>query len=97
MCFLEFLFGLTGITYPGLVLGIIVLILLLISSALVSGSEVAFFSLTPHDLENLKSEDDKASSKILSLRQKPRRLLATILIANNLINIFAIPGLRHEF
>ncbi|MGA0256990.1 MAG: gliding motility-associated protein GldE [Saprospiraceae bacterium] len=87
LCFLEFLFGLTGITYPGLVLGIIVLILLLISSALVSGSEVAFFSLTPHDLENLKSEDDKASSKILSLRQKPRRLLATILIANNLINI----------
>jgi len=87
LCFFELLIGLTGISFSGLVLGIIVLVHLLISSALVSGSEVAFFSLTPHDLENLKSEDDKASAKILKLRHEPRRLLATILIANNFINI----------
>lgn len=63
------------------------LVLLLISSALVSGSEVAFFSLSPKDLDDLKNDDSKLSKKILKLRNEPRRLLATILISNNLINI----------
>lgn len=54
---------------------------------MVSGSEVAFFSLSPHDLENLKTEDTATSKRILAMRQRPRRLLATILIANNFINI----------
>ena len=57
------------------------------SSALISGSEVAFFSLSPNDLEELKSEDNKTNNKILKLRNKPRKLLATILISNNFINI----------
>ena len=65
----------------------LILILLLASSALVSGSEVAFFSLAPQDLERLKTEESATSKAILQLRQLPRRLLATILIANNFINI----------
>ncbi len=70
-----------------LALGVLLLVLLLMSSALVSGSEVAFFSLTPHDLENLKKEDTAPTRGILKMRNQARRLLATILIANNFINI----------
>ena len=77
---------------------ILVLILLLIGSALISGAEVAFFSLTPTDLQY---EDGKAPTKalaiVVSLLEKPKKLLATILVANNTINIaivllFAILG-----
>jgi gliding motility-associated protein GldE len=63
------------------------LVLLLILSALVSGSEVAFFSLSRKDLDEIKAEENRVSNKILKLRSEPRRLLATILISNNLINI----------
>ena len=66
---------------------IFVLIILLISSAMISGSEVAFFSLNANDVDSLKSDDSAASKRILQLRLKPRLLLATILICNNLINI----------
>lgn len=63
------------------------LLFLIISSALISGSEVAFFSLSPNDLHALEDEDTTINKRILLLRQKPRRLLATILISNNFINI----------
>ena len=66
---------------------IICLFILLICSALVSGSEVAYFSLSPNDLDNLEKEEAKADKTILKLRNKPRNLLATILIANNFVNI----------
>ncbi len=71
----------------GLAWGFILLIILLICSALVSGSEVAFFSLDGNQLKQIDEEDDTAGQRILSLREKPRRLLATILITNNLVNI----------
>ena len=63
------------------------LILLIISSALISGSEIAFFSLSPNDLAELEDEDSRSSKRILALKEKPRTLLATILIANNFVNI----------
>ncbi len=56
-------------------------------SALVSGSEVAYFSLSPNDKEKLKSTNEAKSNSVLSLLETPNRLLATILIANNFINI----------
>ena len=56
-------------------------------SALVSGSEVAYFSLSPNDEDNLKKEDLPQNKRILKLKKRPRKLLATILIANNFINI----------
>lgn len=62
-------------------------VLLLLGSALVSGSEVAFFSLTNDDLFQLSEEDTAESSKVLSLVESPKSLLSTILILNNLINI----------
>ncbi len=71
----------------GLTGGFILLIFLLACSALISGSEVAFFSLDRNQLKNLEELDDSTGQRILRLREKPRRLLATILISNNLINI----------
>lgn len=71
----------------GLTWGFFLLIMLLICSALVSGSEVAFFSLDSNQLKVIEEEEDASGQRILSLRDKPRRLLATILITNNLINI----------
>lgn len=62
-------------------------VLLLICSALISGSEVAYFSLQPADLDLLENEKSKSAKVALELHQKPQRLLATILIANNLVNI----------
>lgn len=59
-------------------------------SALVSGAEVAFFSLTPSDKESLTDQQDKAAIVTLELLEKPRNLLATILITNNFINVAII-------
>ena len=66
---------------------ILLLILLLVLSGLISGSEVAFFSLTPNHYHKLEKEEDRHSRRILSLMEKPKDLLATILISNNLVNI----------
>ena len=54
---------------------------------MISGSEIAFFSLTHNELQNLKTEDKVSSKRIVYLRTIPRSLLATILISNNFINI----------
>ncbi len=63
------------------------MLLLLLSSALISGSEVAFFSIDAKDREFLSNEKDLVSTRVLDLLMRPKRLLATILIANNFINI----------
>ncbi len=62
-------------------------LLLLLLSGLISGSEVAFFSLNHKDYEDFEKEDSPAARRILNLARQPRTLLATILIANNFINI----------
>ena len=64
-----------------------ILAVLLMASALISGAEVAFFSLTPSVLEQAKGEEQSNIARIEELLQKPKRLLATILVANNFINI----------
>lgn len=67
----------------------IVLILLLTCSALISGAEVAFFSLTPTDIEGIEISDQENTrlKMVIRLLKKPKKLLATILVANNTINI----------
>ena len=64
-----------------------VMALLMLMSALISGSEVAFFSLKHDDLEGCKEDPTPANRAILKLVGDRRRLLATILIMNNLINV----------
>lgn len=68
----------------------LVLIILLICSALISGSEVAFFSLTPADQEAIGEDSSKAADTTLDLLKRPKNLLATILISNNFINVAII-------
>ncbi len=65
----------------------IITIILLMLSAMASGSEVAFFSLTHSDIEELENRTDSAARRVVSLLSNPDRLLATILVANNMVNI----------
>lgn len=64
--------------------------LLLFVSGFASGSEIAFFSLTPHDLNEMDEERSPIDAKITMLRKDSERTLATILIANNLVNVAII-------
>ena len=68
----------------------ILLGMLLLASALISGAEVAFFSLTPSIIEQAKESQPKRTEKIERLLKQPKRLLATILVANNFINIAVV-------
>lgn len=66
---------------------IAIAILCLMISAFVSGSEIAFFGLSPQDIEELEESDEKEDKKVMRLLSNSERLLATILISNNLVNI----------
>jgi gliding motility-associated protein GldE len=70
-----------------IIIAIIATLMLLVGSALVSGSEVAFFSLKPDDVNHLKAENSKRSQQVIKHLENPELLLATILILNNFINV----------
>jgi len=74
-----------GMANGQLTVNIILLLLLLLASALASGSEIALFSLTKKDIEDIENQRKKLL--IVSLLERPKKLLATILIVNNFINI----------
>ena len=80
-----------GVIYEGFTLtaavSLAVTVLLLAISALVSGSEVAFFSLSSRDQQSMRSEGDGRDQAILYLLEDVDSLLATILVTNNLVNI----------
>ncbi len=65
----------------------LLLILLICCSGLISASEVAFFSLTPSRLRAIEEEEGAIGQRIVQLRSHPKKLLATILIGNNFVNI----------
>ncbi len=67
----------------------LVLVFLLICSALISGSEIAFFSLSQTQLDQ-QTEKTKGNSLVVKLLERPKKLLATILITNNFINILIV-------
>ena len=69
-----------------IIFGIIAVVLLTLS-AMASGSEVAFFSLTRSDIDELESRSDIAAKRVIELLSNSDRLLATILVANNMVNI----------
>ncbi len=71
----------------GIFLSILAMLILLVVVAFVSAAESAFFSLTPTDMEELKTSGKKTDEKILKLVAGPKRLLATLLISINFINI----------
>ncbi len=72
---------------PELIPGIAIMILLLILSGLISGSEVAFFSLSPRQLKEIRTKKGVKNRQIVRLLERPKRLLATILISNNFVNV----------
>lgn len=81
---------LAQITQPSvgyLIINGLFFLLLLLSSALVSGSEVAFFSLSNEDLDEIAEGETQSGSLVIKLLHSPKQLLSTILILNNLINI----------
>lgn len=72
---------------PFHLIGFAALLLLLFFSAMISGSEVAFFSMSPTERNNINESKKKAHQLINELLEVPEKLLATILVANNFINV----------
>lgn len=68
-------------------LELLAVIVLLVFSGLVSGSEIAYFSLLPKDMEEINQSNNSSLVRVKKLLQNQKKLLATILVANNLINV----------
>jgi gliding motility-associated protein GldE len=68
----------------------LLIIVLLVFTALIAGSEVAFFSLSARDINYIKQKEDSSYNSVLKLLENPKRLLATLLIGNNLLSIGVI-------
>ncbi len=83
----------SSLLQPGFIFPALIIILLLVLSALFSASEVAYFSLGPSKLDELRHANDESSAKVVELLEDPdretasKKLLATILIANNFVNV----------
>lgn len=72
------------------IIAIILAVLLLLASGFASASEIAFFSLTPSDLNDIEERNHPSDEKISYLLERSERLLATILITNNFVNVTII-------
>ncbi len=77
-----------NIPAPGSVAAIVVAVLGLVLSAFNSGSELAYFSLTHEDIDSI--EDETVKKRVSRLLSQPDKLLATILIGNNLVNVMIV-------
>ncbi|MCR5512121.1 MAG: gliding motility-associated protein GldE [Prevotella sp.] len=89
--FLEILNEVTLLTpSTGAIIAGVLACALLFVSGFASGSEIAFFSLSPADLNELDEEKSEEDKRIKQLREESERTLATILIANNLVNVTII-------
>lgn len=75
---------------PDIVFALVLAIVLLLCSGFASGSEIAFFSLSPQDIDQLEPEKQSVDEYIQMLREDSERTLATILITNNLVNVTII-------
>lgn len=74
----------------GVIICILLTMMLMAMSAFASGSEIAFFSLSPSDLAELNAQKSSSDNSILKLREDSERTLATILITNNFVNVTII-------
>ncbi len=92
MDYLQQIFSEVQLLEPttGAIVSAILACILLVFSGYASGSEIAFFSLTPNDLNELGEEKNANDQKIILLRENSERTLATILITNNLVNVTII-------
>ena len=69
------------------IISIVIILVLLVFSALISGSEIAYFSLSPNDLKNFSESNNRNDNLVQELNKNPEKLLATILITNNFVNV----------
>ena len=92
LCRLAELFDGVTVCSPsvGAIIAIVLAVLLLFASGFVSASEIAFFSLSPTDLSEIEEEEHTSDRRIMDLLQDSERLLATILISNNFVNVTII-------
>lgn len=92
MDYLQQLFSEVQFLTPttGAVVSAVLACILLVFSGYASGSEIAFFSLSPNDLNELDEERNEQDRQISALREDSERTLATILITNNLVNVTVI-------
>ena len=92
LCQLADLFDSVTVTAPsiGAIVAIALAVLLLFASGFVSASEIAFFSLSPSDLNEIEEESHTSDKYIKSLLNDSETLLATILISNNFVNVTII-------
>ena len=81
----------------GVVVALLLTLMLLYVSGFVSASEIAFFSLSPSDLNEIEEENHPSDTKIKGLLDDSERLLATILISNNFVNVTIIMLLNYVF
>jgi putative hemolysin len=91
--YFRFLLNSEVVLYPfsiGAGIGLLGLVFLVIISALISGSEVAFFSLSPPDLDQIEKKGSNSGNMASRLLEDKESLLATILVANNFVNIAII-------
>ncbi len=86
-----------SIPTAGALLALALAFICLCCSGFVSASEIAFFSLKPTDLSDIEECKHPSDEKILQLREDSERLLATILIANNFVNVGVIMLLNYFF
>jgi putative hemolysin len=80
-------FALLSITPAGTTVLVFILVILFVISFMVAGSEVAFFSMTHKDINMLKTQQQPAYRRIVTLLEQPKTLLASMLITNSLVNI----------
>lgn len=78
-------------------LSFLAVVLLVVLSALLSGSEVAMFSINTEQRKTLKDSTNNSNSRILKLLEEPKKLLATILIANNFVNVSIVMASNYVF
>lgn len=92
MDYFQSLFNEVTIMAPsaGAIFAIVLAAILLLFSGFASGSEIAFFSLTPGDINELEEGNSEKDKRILELREDSERTLATILITNNAVNVTII-------
>jgi len=80
----------TYVIDPTLAFGLAIVVALLFCSALISGAGVALFSLSQKDIDEMMLENKSKATLISRLLEKPKKLLATLMVANNFINISII-------
>ncbi len=89
-CFVSVIVSFFNTFSPEAAFGLLVILILLLVSALISGSEIAFFSFNHSHLDTLRDDSRPLAQKTIKLLERPKSLLATILITNNVVNIAII-------